>query len=117
MYIGWKTKCRTCSLRSRCIRGKKVEVRQVLLVKGREEQKKKETCIDLMKKRFDSFYGKYIYSRRIGTVEPVFANICRNIGLNRFTLRGKQKVDIQWKLFCIVHNIGKLAKYALRFAL
>jgi hypothetical protein len=29
--------------------------------------------------------------------------------MDRFTLRGKKKVDIQWKLYCIVHNIGKCA--------
>ena len=47
----------------------------------------------------------------MGTVEPVFANIRHTMRLDRFTLRGRQKVDIQWKLFCIVHNIGKLARY------
>jgi len=31
--------------------------------------------------------------------------------LNRFTLRGRQKVDTQWKLFCLVHNIEKLAHH------
>ncbi|MGB3133164.1 MAG: transposase [Candidatus Macondimonas sp.] len=34
-----------------------------------------------------------------------------NKGLNRFTLRGQTKVDGQWKLFALVHNIEKLAKY------
>lgn len=31
--------------------------------------------------------------------------------LNRFTLRGREKVDGQWKLYCLVHNIEKLAHY------
>jgi hypothetical protein len=34
-----------------------------------------------------------------------------NEGLNRFTLRGRQKVDGQWKLYCLVHNIEKLANH------
>ena len=34
-----------------------------------------------------------------------------NKGLNRFPLRGRQKVDTQWKLFCLVHNIEKLAHH------
>lgn len=42
------------------------------------------------------------------TVEPVFANLRYNKGLARFTLRGCAKVDGQWKLFCLVHNIEKL---------
>ncbi|HUX21975.1 MAG TPA: transposase, partial [Spirochaetia bacterium] len=33
------------------------------------------------------------------------------MGMNRFTLRGRSKVDTQWKLYCMVHNIGKIAKY------
>ena len=39
----------------------------------------------------------------------MFANIRHNKRLNRFTLRGRSKVDAQWKLFCLVHNIEKLA--------
>jgi hypothetical protein len=48
-------------------------------------------------------------ARRFATVEPVFGNLRYNKGLNRFTLRGRQKVDGQWKLYCLVHNIEKLA--------
>jgi hypothetical protein len=29
--------------------------------------------------------------------------------MKRFTLRGKPKVDAQWKLFNLVHNIEKIA--------
>jgi hypothetical protein len=42
-------------------------------------------------------------------VEPVFANLRHNKRLNRFTLRGQAKVSTQWQLFCLVHNIEKLA--------
>jgi len=31
--------------------------------------------------------------------------------LDRFTLRGRTKVDAQWKLYCMVHNIEKLAHH------
>ena len=34
-----------------------------------------------------------------------------NERLNRFTLRGRAKVDGQWKLYCLVHNIEKLAHH------
>jgi IS5 family transposase len=63
-----------------------------------------------MIERFDSERGRYFYSRRMGTVEPVFANIVHTMGMNRFTLRGRSKVDTQWKLYCMVHNIGKIAR-------
>ena len=46
---------------------------------------------------------------RFATVEPVFANVRHNKRLDRFTLRGRAKVDGQWKLYCLVHNIEKLA--------
>jgi hypothetical protein len=36
-------------------------------------------------------------------------------GLNRFTLRGQIKVTIQWLLYCMVHNIEKIAHYGLGF--
>ena len=64
-----------------------------------------------MKERIDSDEGKRLYGQRFATVEPVFGNIRHNKQLNRFTLRGQKKVDGQWKLFCLVHNIEKLANH------
>lgn len=68
-----------------------------------------ESYTDKMKQRIDSAEGRAEYGRRFATVEPVFGNLRYNKGLDRFTLRGKKKVDAQWKLFCLVHNIEKLA--------
>ncbi len=67
-----------------------------------------------MKQAIDSERGRRLYGGRFATVEPVFANIRHNKGLNRFTLRGQRKVDTQWKLYCLVHNIEKLAHHGLR---
>ena len=53
--------------------------------------------------------GKEMITHRFATVEPVFGNLRGNKRLQRFTLRGRTKVDGQWKLFCMVHNIEKLA--------
>lgn len=39
----------------------------------------------------------------------MFANIRHNKQLNRFTLRTQPKVNTQWMLYCLVHNIEKLA--------
>jgi hypothetical protein len=64
---------------------------------------------ELMKRAIDSPKGRQLYSQRIGTVEPVFANIRHNKRMNRFTLRGLVKVNTQWHLFCLVHNIEKIA--------
>ena len=65
-----------------------------------------------MQKRVDSQYGKQVYGHRMSVVEPVFANIGTNKGLNRFSLRGKDKVQGQWRLYSMVHNIEKLMKHS-----
>lgn len=70
--------------------------------------------LEAMKQRIDSPEGRQRYSQRIGTVEPVFGNIRHNKRLNRFTLRGSKKVGTQWRLYCLVHNIEKLAVCGLR---
>jgi hypothetical protein len=66
---------------------------------------------EAMKRLIDSPQGRKLYGRRIATVEPVFGNLRYNKRLDRFTLRGQQKVDVQWKLYCLVHNIEKLAHH------
>jgi transposase len=102
--------CATCPLRSRCIRNPATKARQMAkLEKGIRDDTQSYT--QKMIARFDSPRGRYYYSRRMGTVEPVFANIRSTLDLHRFTLRGRRKVGIQWILFCMVHNIGKLARY------
>ena len=68
-------------------------------------------CTEIMRRAIDSPQGRALYGRRFATVEPVFANIRHNKKLNRFTLRGRRKVDTQWKLYCLVHNIEKLAHH------
>jgi len=55
-----------------------------------------------MIKKVDTERGREIYHQRIGVVEPVFANIQAVKELDRFTLRGKIKVNIQWVLYCMV---------------
>ena len=52
------------------------------------------TYTDWMKARIDSDEGKRIYSHRMSTVEPVFANLEHNKGLKRFSLRGKNKKKV-----------------------
>ena len=46
-------------------------------------------------------------------MEPVFGNIRHNKRLHRLNHRGHIKVNTQWNLYCMVHNIEKLAKAGL----
>ena len=66
--------------------------------------------------KIDSAKGREIYRRRFGVVEPVFGNIRSQKRLNRFTLRGKIKVNIQWLMYCMVHNIEKIMRYGAAWA-
>lgn len=70
-----------------------------------------KSVTEWMKRRVDSKLGKYYYSHRMSVVEPVFANIGTQKGLNGFSLRGREKVQGQWRLYCLVHNIEKLMQY------
>ena len=111
-----KSACLPCMLRSACLRHpERTEIRQVAYFHGRTIQGK-ETFTAKMKRKIDSTVGRALYSLRVAIAEPPFAHICQVIGLNRFTLRGKTKVNIQWSLFCIVHNLKKVARYGPGFA-
>jgi len=70
-----------------------------------------ESYTEQMKRRIDSDTGKRMITTRFATVESVFGNLRNNKRLHRFTLRGRAKVDGQWKLYCLVHNIEKLAHH------
>jgi hypothetical protein len=80
------------------------------------DQKKKTSCAEKMKRKIDSAAGRAIYSMRLAIGEPPFAHIRSTIGLNRFTLRSRRKVNIQWKLFCIIHNLKKVHAYGMGLA-
>jgi len=67
---------------------------------------------EAMKAKIDTPLGRARYGRRLGIVEPVFGNLRAQKRLDRFTLRDHAKVNVQWRLYCLVHNLEKLAKYA-----
>jgi transposase len=96
--------CTACPLKTRCL-SKPTSSRRYLSVPVDTQQ---PNLIDVMKAKIDTEQGKRIYARRLGIVEPVFANICVHKRMHRFTVRSKWKVDVQWRLFALVHNIGKI---------
>lgn len=110
-FKGTKRACTACVLRSQCLRHPdRTPVRQVAFFVGRARGKPETHCAR-MKRKIDSDAGRYAYSRRLGIVEPVFANIRSTHKLDRFTLRSQCKVNGQWLMYCLVHNIGKLQRY------
>ena len=108
-FTGTKAGCGPCLLRSQCLRHPdRTSVRQVSFFA--KDQASPHQFTERMKQTIDSPRGRRLYSQRMATVEPVFANLRHNKQLNRFTLRTQPKVNAQWTLYCLVHNIEKLAR-------
>ena len=109
-FRGAERDCVPCALRDQCLRTPaKTRTRQVAFFLGKRDTAPSHT--DAMKVKIDSDTGKRMIAARFATVEPVFGNLRSNKRLHRFTLRGRAKVDGQWKLYCLVHNIEKLAHH------
>lgn len=115
-FEGRLLQCRHCPLKAKCMVNPKAadhrigNGRQVSFVVKRRRQST-TPYTDWMKDRVDSEKGKAIYSQRMSVVEPVFGNLTANKRLRRFSLRGQKKVQGQWQLFCLVHNIEKLQNF------
>ena len=107
--------CRECTIKNQCMRNPASSDkanghgRQVSFILNKAQREANYT--DWMKERIDSDKGKQIYGHRMSVIEPVFANIESNKKLNSFTLRGQKKVQAQWQMYCMVHNIEKLMNY------
>jgi len=106
-YLADHEDCIRCPLKDRCIKGNRIMGRNlsvpIAVTPG--------NLIKEMAEKVDSDKGRNIYHQRIAIAEPVFANIKYGKRLDRFTLRGKIKVNIQWVLYCMVHNIGKILTF------
>jgi hypothetical protein len=98
IYVAQAQDCQPCPWQLRC-----------LTVKGGKQ--KLTNLSKRMAGKVDSQRGRKIYPLRFAVAEPVFANIRTHKRLDRFTLRGKVKVNIQWLLYCMVHNIEKITHY------
>jgi len=108
VYQASLTDCKQCPVFSKCSWSKKEQNEQVQgkalrIVKSNEQG----SLSGEMRKKLETVEYQDKYADRIQIVEPVFANIRYCKGLNRFTLREKGKVNGQWLLYCMVHNLCK----------
>ena len=106
-HVSNETDCRRCDLRVRCLQNKEAKRRHFTYYVDASGKNISQAMVQ----KIETPKGRKIYPQRIGIVEPVFANIRVHKGMNKFTLRGKIKVNIQWLLYCMVHNIEKIANY------
>ncbi len=106
-FCGYLKDCKGCPLQQQCMRKPPIKTGRQVQFK-QDKSCKQLSYIDKMKVKIDSPIGRRQYSKRLGAIEPVFGNITINKGMNKFTLRGQDKVNTQWKMYCLVHNIEKL---------
>lgn len=93
--------CQNCPLKSQCTKAKgnrRIQVSFQLLEYRRQARENLTTET-----------GKALRKKRSVEVETVFGHIKQNMRFRRFHLRGLEKVNTEWGLVCIAHNMRKLA--------
>src|ERR671919_2351476 len=68
---------------------------------------------DQMRELLASERGGELYRKRQPMIEPVFAQMKFNRGLNRFRRRGRGAVRAEWRLITATHNLLKLHRHTL----
>jgi hypothetical protein len=106
-YVANRDECDICELKAKCLKGKNIKGRFLNVPVGGVPGHLSK----VMAAKIDTEQGRKVYDQRAGIVEPVFANIRFHKSMDRFTLRGKIKVNIQWLLYCMIHNIEKVVNY------
>ena len=66
------------------------------------------TLVEGMKRKLQTKAGAAVYAERKTIVEPVFGQIKQARGFRQFLLRGVNKVQGEWSLVCLTHNILKI---------
>jgi transposase len=72
------------------------------------------TVIGAMRAKLQTAAGHGIYALRKAIVEPVFGQIKGPRGFRRFAFRGLAKVQAEWQLICLTHNLLKLFRAGWR---
>ena len=107
VYRSSEADCKRCQIRVKCLQNKNAKSRYLSYYADASGKNISQAMVE----KIETPKGRQTYPQRIGIVEPVFANIRVHKGMDKFSLRGKIKVNIQWLLYCMVHNIEKVANY------
>lgn len=93
--------CSTCPLKPHCTKAKGNRRMQVGFALRRYRQQAKDNLLS----------EQSLTLRKLRSTEPetVFGDVKHNMGFRRFMLRGLKKVDVEWGLVCMAHNLRKLA--------
>ena len=101
--------CEACPLREKCLQNAKTRRKHLAVF----VEPAHTTLSQQMIAKIDRPEARAIYGQRLAIVEPVFGNIRSQKRLDRFTVRRKIKVNIQWMFYCMVHNIEKIVHYGM----
>jgi len=98
-------RCEGCPMRGQC---HKSQGNRVIQVNHRLNELKAKA-----RERLTSETGRFHRSKRPVEVEAVFGQMKSNNRFNRFSMRGLDKVNMEFALMCIGHNLRKWAKKCL----
>jgi len=70
-----------------------------------------------MARKLRTIKGRSTYAKRKEIAEPAIGQIKEARGFRRFLLRGFEKVDAEWLIICLTHNLLKLFRWSWRPAL
>jgi transposase len=96
--------CGDCAVKGKCT---KRSVREIF-------RDSREPLLEEMRAKLRTEEGKRTYRKRMYTVEPVFGDIKWNRAKLMLSLRGKLKVNGEFCLMCLVHNVKKIIKKVLK---
>ena len=70
---------------------------------------------EIMSYRLETAAGKALYKLRKETVEPFFGIVKEVLGFRRFSMRGKDKANIEWDLVSQSANLKRLYNLGMSF--
>ena len=97
--------CDGCPSRKKCMRSAESKLGRTLRVNPRLRAFKERASAMLC-----SEPGIGLRKKRAIDVETVFGDIKRNMGFTRFTLRGLDKAELEFRLVAMGHNIRKMVR-------
>ena len=95
--------CHLCPLKQECTKGSRRYIHREL----------REPLREKVRQRLLTREGQALYRKRMQTIEPIWGNLKENKKIRRFNLRGKEKVNGEFMLHCISHNISKIHKHKI----
>ena len=98
LYQG--TQCEGCPVKTLCTKGKARQIHAETRMPLRQK----------IRQFLDSPSGKKLYKLRQQIIEPIFGNIKHNLQYTMMQLRTLSKVNAEWQLICLTHNIKQSGK-------